>query len=235
MKALSLNSIAIAVASLFALPGLAAAQNDYVFGTSLVLISPRQLTDPNSGWWADALPMEYNSAQGTIVKAINAARQARGVTEMIDWKTYPIQLGGENVVNGQYEYNIDFQRMTPEDIEVALAQFPFEGALSDLQHEIRPLRMGYFNADSMQPGVTTLNLDLLGTRLTFTTSEGFAAARDKVAAVLADKFSGRAKFDMSWNCFTSAQATGDSFNIYITVYLDGAEKNISQGDGEGGM
>ena len=67
--------------------------NAYVFGTSLVLTSPKQLADPNKGFWGDALPTAYNFSQGSIVDAVNAARKARGETEMVDVKNYPINIG----------------------------------------------------------------------------------------------------------------------------------------------
>src|SRR5438046_1393097 len=75
----------------------AASADDYVFGTSLVLVSPKQLMDPNNanGWWADLLPTTYNYSVGTLVDAVNAARQARGEKEMVDVKSYPVNIGSE--------------------------------------------------------------------------------------------------------------------------------------------
>jgi hypothetical protein len=228
---------ALTIASqLAAVPAHAAEADMYVFGTSLVLTSPRQLTDPNTGWWAELLPMEYSYASGSIVKAVNAARAARGVKEMIDYKLYPVSIGGETAVDGGYEYNIDFQRMTPDDVAAVQAQFPLQGVLGDLKTELRPLRIGYFNTDNMQSGGTTLTLDMLGQKLVFSDSDSFASARDKVANAVAAYFGDRAKIDFSYSRTTGAAAGMESASIYVTIYLDGAESMYPGGqyEGEGG-
>jgi hypothetical protein len=218
-------------------PASAEEADMYVFGTKLVLTSPRQLMDPNSGWWADLLPTEYSYSIGSIVAAVNAAREARGVTEKIDVKTYPISIGGETPVSGGYEYNIDFARMTPADVDVVLAQFPLTGKLSDLPRDIRPIGIGYFYANTTEPN-GTLALALAGSNVSIDAGHSFNTVHDMIAQVLQQRFGDRAKFDLSLNRYSSAMGTS-SFDVNVTVYLDGAEQSPQympmESEGEGGM
>lgn len=225
----------LAMTAVMARPADADEADMYVFGTKFVLTSPRQLVDPNTGWWADLLPTEYSYSIGTIVSAVNEARKARGVSEMIDVKTYPVSVGGEMPAGKDYEYNIDFMRMTPEDVQVVLEKFPLTGKLSDLPHELRPIGVGYFYANTTQPG-GSLALDLAGQKLAISPDASFTSVQQMVADALAARFAGRAKFDLSLNRYTAATGT-NSFDVNVTVYLDGAENNPGYAapyDGEGG-
>jgi hypothetical protein len=216
-------------------PALADEADMFVFGTRLVLTSPRQLADPNSGWWAEILPMEYNYAPGTLIKAVNTARAARGMQEMVAYKDYPIQLGGETPVGNGFEYNIDFMHMSPEDVNVILAQFPLTGVLSDLKTEMRPVGIGYYYANSTEPG-GSIKLSLPGQALQISADDSFVSVQKMVADALAARFAGRAKFDLSLSRYTAALGTS-SFDVNVTVYLDGAENNAGYPapyEGEGG-
>jgi hypothetical protein len=208
---------------------------DYLLGTQLIIKSPIQLTDPNMGWWAELLPMEYNYAQGTIIKVVNEARVARGVTEMIDYKSYPIGIGGEMPADRGYEYNIDFNKLTPADVEVVLANFPFSGVLSDLQQELRPIKTGWFNANGPEG---TATLTIFGESETFTRDDSFNTARQKADALLTRVFGHSVPFDMSFNNYFSLGGYS-SLDISLTVYLEGYDQGMPgfprPYEGEGGM
>ena len=236
MKRLLLLLGAVAVLNM---AGAARAQEDpreFLLGTQLILKSTSQLTDPNTGWWAELLPMEFNYAQGTIIKVVNAARQARGETDLIDYRSYPIAIGGEMQVGASYEYNIDFNRMRPADVEVILQNFPLEGPLSDLQTELRPVKMGWFNANS-QTGSATLTI--FGESETFTRDDSFNTAQAKAASLLQRAFGRPVDFDMSFSNYYSLNGY-NSTDISLTIYLEGFDAGMPPGhprpfEGEGGI
>jgi hypothetical protein len=216
---------------LLARPALAA-DGDYVFGTSLVITSPSSLT-PHNGSWDDQLPKAYRFSQGSIIDEINRARAARGNKTEVDVAAYPIVVGAEVGKDGKFEYSIDFQQMLPEDIDVALKKFPLTGKLAALPHAYRPIAIGYFNGDSTDGGAS-VTVTVLGKALSFNTSDSYSHIREAVASELAQRFKDRAKFDLSINNFqTVVPNSPSSFSIYVTVYLDGAEKTMNYG-GEGG-
>ena len=207
----------LAIALILPRPGLADDGNDYAFGTKLVIISPQQISMPNYGWWADKLPMEYSYAIGTIIKTVNEARLARGNSMVIDYKTYPIQVGSELQTDKGWEYSIDFQHMTPTDLDVILAAFPLEGELSDLATEIRPVSTGYFYVSSQDGSPVTL--DLPGGSMTVEASDGFNATWDRVSSALQGYFGREVKFDLSMNRYRGA-AGYNNFDLNVTIYMD---------------
>jgi hypothetical protein len=209
-------------------PAVADSEADpaYVFGTTLVLHSTRQLADPNKTWWGDLLPMEYRFSIGSIVDAVNKARALRGQTVMVDVTTYPINVGGEFSVDGGWEYTIDFQKMFPQDVEVVLEKFPLTGVFADLKRDVRPVRVGYFWANN-QLG-EEVKLELPGFDLVVSPDEGFGVVRERIAELLTAQFAGRAKFDLSMNRYSAASGY-QSFDVSITVYLDGAESDMMYG------
>jgi hypothetical protein len=210
-----------------------AADNDaYIFGTSLVLTSPKSLTTGNT-YWSELLPKAYNYSIGSIVDAVNEARAARGIKAEVDVAAYPVVIGSEVQANGAYEYNIDFLQMTPDDVAVALKKFPLGGKLAGLPHTTRPVSIGYFNGDSTDGGATVA-LTILGQPLQFTSADSFDAIHAAVAKVLAGRFGEGVKFDLSINRFeTVVPESQGSFGVYVTVYLNGAEKS-APATGEGG-
>lgn len=195
----------------------------YIFGTRLVLISPNQLVGPPSyGWWGDKLPMEYTHATGTIIKTVNEARAERGEQRRVDYKSYPIVIGGEMQRNGMWEYSIDFQQMYPADIEVVMAKFPLEGVLSDLQTEIRPVSTGYYYGSS-QDG-SAVNIALPGAELTFSSEQSFEQSKAAVAEALNNYFGRNLAFDLGISRYYSASGY-DNFDVTITVYMDDSYKD----------
>jgi hypothetical protein len=227
---------AVVIAATLALPALAQEDpRDYLLGTQLVLKSGAQLSYPETNWWAELLPMEYQYAQGSIIKAVNEARAARGVSEMIAYNSYPIMIGSEMQVGSGWEYNIDFARMTPEDVAVVQAAFPFTGALSDLQQELRPFRVGWFNASSPEGNAV---LTIFGQSETFTRDDSFNTARTKAAGLLERAFGSPLKFDFGFNCYYS-EGGYNSLDVNLTVYLDGYDAGMGGAPipyaGEGGI
>ena len=219
-------AVLLVTAVLFGLAGSALAQDDadpkYIFGTRYVLISPSNMSGPNYAWWGDKLPMEYTHAVGTIVKTVNEARKARGNNEVIDYKTYPVNVGGEMQKGENWEYYIDFQKMSPQDVAVVLAAFPMEGALADLKTEMRPVGTGYFYQSSQEGGPVTVSLP--GGDMTFESSTDFEAAWDAVDAQLTEYFGSSVKFDMGLNRYKGA-AGYNSFDVNITIYMDDSWQN----------
>jgi hypothetical protein len=204
---------------------LAAARADgdqpkYILGTTLVLHSPAQLAAPPGGYWSDLLPIEYRFGICYIVDAINAARKARGESTMIDATKYPISTGGESQVGGGWEYTLDFQRMQPADVDAALAKFPLSGPCAGLAREYREVSNGYFSAESTGD---TLTLEVPGSSITLSSTDGLATLRDKLETQLKAIFGDAARFDTSLSIYSPASGKPASFNASITVYLNGAQ------------
>jgi hypothetical protein len=196
--------------------------SEFIFGTRLVIISPAQITSPNYGWWADKLPMEYSYAIGTIIKTVNAEREARGETRMVDYKSYPITIGGETQTDLGWEYSVDFQRMLPVDLDVVMAAYPLTGELADLKTELRPVSNGYFWA-STQDG-SPVTLELPGSSMTIEAADGYSAIWDRISSTLKAYFGREVKFDLGMNRFRSA-AGYDSFDVNLTIYMDDTYMN----------
>lgn len=217
--------LAAALFSAALLPQVALAEDDasqFIFGTRLVIISPTQISMPNYGWWADKLPMEYSYAMGTIVNTVNAERTARGEKTMVDYKSYPITIGGELQTDLGWEYSIDFQHMLPVDVDVVMGTYPLSGELSDLKTELRPVSTGYFWANT-QDG-SPVSLELPGTSMTIEAADGYNATWDRVNSSLKAYFGREVKFDMGMNRFRSA-AGYDSFDVNLTIYMDDSYLN----------
>lgn len=230
MKRLGITLFALAVmlAGFTAAPAAADEEQDntYVFGTTLVLHSPRQLADPAKAWWGDLLPTAYRYSIGSIVDAVNAARMARGETVMVDVSTYPINIGGEFSSNGGWEYRIDFQKMYPADVEVVLTQFPMTGIFADLKRELRPVRIGYFWGNDPEGEQVTIALP--GMDFVVNPEEGFSLIKERLAELLSAQFGGRARFDLGLNRYSAAMGH-ESLDVNITIYLDGAESDVNYG------
>jgi hypothetical protein len=208
----------------------ASAEDNYIFGTSLVFTSPASIT-PKNGYWGDLLPKKYNFSQGSIVDAINAARAARGNKTEVDIALYPIVIGSETQKGNTWEYNIDFLQMLPEDVEVALKKFPMTGKLAELKHSYRPVSIGYFSGTSADGGESVL-VNVLGQSLNFNKDNSFSQIYDAVARALVPRLGADVKFDLSVNHYRTVTTGGTgSFDIYVTVYLNGAENSIVSGEG----
>jgi hypothetical protein len=207
----------------------AAAGDKYVFGTELVLASPKQLA-AGSGYWADQLPKAFNYSQGSIVDEVNRARAARGVPAEIDVATYPVEIGVERQRGGKWEYNINFHWMTPEDVDAALAKFPLTGKLAGLARSYRPLGKAVFFSAPAGDG-TQCSADILGAALSYSGDDTFNALKGRVVELLKARFGDRAKFDLSVDNVYMVSGTdqnGTSFSL--TVYLDGAESQELNAD-----
>ena len=230
----SLFSLTIGLFSLLtlwsALPRPAvAAEDDYLFGTQLVLISPTQL-DVKNAYWVDMLPKPYSYSQGTIIDAINAARAVRGVKTEVDVATYPISIGSEMQRSGKWEYNIDFHWMTPADVEVVLKGFPLTGKLAGLDHVLRPLKTALFPSNPTADGLSA-SIDLLGAKLTLTGDDSFNAFKARITDLLTKRFGDRAKFDLSLDDIYMVSGTNQNGVAFtLTVYLDGAESQALKED-----
>lgn len=217
--------------------GLAASANaadgNYMLGTTLVLKTSQQLVPPSQGWWADSLPLEYSYGQIDLVRAVNASRQSRGVSSMIDVKTYPIAVGGETQVDGGWEYTIDFNRMTPDDVQAVTAAFPFSGKLSDAEVSYRPMNYGYFygHGDNGQPA--TLSWE--GETLNVNWGDSTDSVYSKLEAMLKRLAGPDVTFDLSMSQFMPATGVR-TIDVNVSVYLNGATgPNPVTYEGEGGL
>ncbi len=209
----------------------AAEDGNYMLGTQLVLSSSSQLVEPSRGWWADLLPPDYSYGLINLVSAANASRKARGIANMIDVKTYPIAVGGEVQVDGGWEYTIDFNRMTPEDVQAVLAAYPFSGKLADTKQSMRPLSYGYVYAHSDNGGPAELVWE--GQKFSVSWGESFDAVYAKVSAML-KALAPEATFDLSLNQYMPANGN-KSLDVSVSVYLNGVTAPNPQMYEEGGM
>ena len=195
---------------------------DYIFGTRLVIFSPNNLSGPNYAWWGDKLPMEYNYAVGTIVKTVNEARSARGDERMIQYRDYPVSIGGDVQNGDKWEYWIDFMKMSPADVQVVMEAFPLTGEFSDLPTELRPVSSGYFWKNS-QDG-SAVSIDLPGGTLEVSPSMAFEDAWQAVNGNLKDYFGMDVKFDLYLSHSRTAGGY-NSFDVSVTVYMDDSWQN----------
>jgi hypothetical protein len=210
---------------------------NYSLGTSLVLFSPTQITSPNYGWWGDLLPLDYSYGMINLVNAVNESRKQRGVSDMVDVKTYPIAVGGEMQVEGGFEYNIDFNKMSPEDVNAVLAAFPLTGKLSDLKQTLRPVNYGYYYASSYDGSPAVM--DIGGEKISITWGESYEAVWNKVNAVLGRVFGASTTFDLGMNQYSSANSDSRNLDVNVSVYLNGSSPGMPGTprpyEGEGGM
>ncbi|MEZ5338077.1 MAG: hypothetical protein R3F46_07390 [bacterium] len=190
---------------------------DYIFGTRLVIISPNNLSGPNYAWWGDKLPMPYTHAVGWIVQIVNEARAERGNNEVVNYREYPVSINGEIQKGDSWEYYIDFMKMSPEDVQVVLDQFPMEGAMADLRTEIRPVSMGNYYGNSQEGG--SVSLALPGGDMQFSPQVSYDENWNRVSQRLTDYFGREVKFDMSMNRYKAANGY-NSFDVSVTIYMD---------------
>ena len=231
MSIFSIRGIAVLLAALLlglVISGRALAQDEaadrsFIFGTRLVLTSSTQLSQPpNYNWWGDKLPMEYNYAVGTIVKTVNEARSARGDERMIQYRDYPVSIGGDVQNGDKWEYWIDFMKMSPADVQVVMEAFPLTGEFSDLPTELRPVSSGYFWKNS-QDG-SAVSIDLPGGTLEVSPSMAFEDAWQAVNGNLKDYFGMDVKFDLYLSHSRTAGGY-NSFDVSVTVYMDDSWQN----------
>jgi hypothetical protein len=208
-------------------PSPAAAAPQYLLGTTLVIKSPTQFTAPPNGYWGDLLPVEYRFGICYVVDAINAARTARGESTLIDVTKYPINAGSETQVDNGWEYTIDFLGMQPADVDAALAKFPMTGVCAGLPHEYREVGTGYYSGDTTGDTVT---MDVLGQKITLSTSDSFTAIREKLLAKLKAIFGNNASFDISVSIYQSANTNAANFNASASVYLNGAQPPMEEAE-----
>lgn len=232
-RILALLATAFAALALVHSTALAAdkEEGNYMLGSQLVITSASQLVEPARGWWADLLPLDYNFGQLNLVNAVNASRKARGVTTMIDVKNYPIAVGGEMQVEGGWDYTIDFNRMSPEDVDAVLAAFPMSGKLADTRMRVRPLNYGYVYAHSDNGNPAELVWE--GQTISVAWGESFDSVYGKVSSML-KSLAPDASFDLSLNQYLPANGV-KSMDVSVSVYLNGATSPPFMPYAEGGM
>ena len=222
---------AVLVTTSFHVQARAADEGNYMLGTQLILTSASQVTPLNQGWWADQLPPDYSYGIINLVNAVNASRQARGISTMIDVKTYPIAVGGEIQVEGGWEYNIDFNRMTPEDVQAVLAAYPLSGKLADTKISYRPMSYGYFygHGDNGADAVLTWE----GESISVSWGESFDSVNSKISAMV-KRLAPDATYDLSLNQFMPANGN-KSLDVSVSIYLNGVTSPGPVMYDEGGM
>lgn len=227
------SALFAAVVLLASLQGQARAADEpnYMLGTQLIMFSASQLTQPNQGWWADMLPADYSYGLINLVNAANESRKARGISTMIDVKTYPVAVGGEIQVEGGWEYNIDFNRMTPEDVQAVLAAYPLSGKLADTKISYRPMSYGYFYGHGDNGADAVLSWE--GQSINVSWGESFDSVQAKVKAML-DRLAPGATFDLSMSQYMPA-AGNKSLDVNVSIYLNGATSPNPIMYQEGGM
>jgi hypothetical protein len=229
--------IALVASVVFSVHSRVSAQDaNYSLGTTLVLFSPTQVVEGNMGWWGDLLPLDYSYGMLNLVNAANAGRQQRGVAEMIDVKTYPIAVGGEIQVEGGYEYNIDFNKMTPDDVQAVIAAYPFTGKLSDLEWSLRPVNYGYYYASSYDGGPAVLTIG--PENISVNWGDSYESVWGRVNEVLGRVFGASTTFDLGINQYSSAGSDSRNLDINVSIYLNGSSGFPGQPrpyEGEGGM
>jgi hypothetical protein len=193
---------------------------NFIFGTSLILHTSKQVGDNNMNYWSNLLPLEYMYSTYEIVKVVNAARAQRGISEQVDVKRYPIQVGMENVLADGYEYNIDFAGMSPEDVAVVVEAFPFTGPFSDARLRVQPVNTGYYYGNSLDG--ESLTMDLPGGSLSFNLSQSGSQIEALVAEKVKAIFGEGASYDFSWSVYKPVNGMRN-LNANLTVYLDASQ------------
>jgi hypothetical protein len=133
----------------------------------------------------------------------------------------------QTVVEGGYEYDINFNQMSPEDAEVVLAAFPFTGAFSDAQLRVQPVNTGYYYGNSTDG--ENVSLSLPGGSL----SLSYAMSGAQIEALVAEKvlalFGVEAAYDFSWSVY-KPQSGLRSLSANLTVYLDPSQVQVYPGE-----
>jgi hypothetical protein len=210
------------------------ADEDYVsryFGTSIVFITAQQLIDVNQGYWGSLLPQEFMYSQGTLIDLVNNVRRTADRSDLLNPADYPIAVGGEvKRDDGKWEYSIDFRGCTPSEAQLVLDGVKFTGALGDCEREVRPLRVGYFYAQSQD--FQGVDLVMQGVTATLTPEMPLKDMITAINEALLAKYGENCKADIYFSGNDSV-TSGKAMYVNVTVYLDGAEKQFNYYGGEG--
>lgn len=203
---------------------------NYIFGTSLIIHTSKQVGDNNMNYWSNSLPLEYMYSAYEIVKKVNAAREARGVSDRVDVTRYPIGVGMESPVDDGFDYNIDFAGMSPEDVEVVLAAFPLTGAFSDSRLSLKPVNQGYYYGNSTDGETAVMSIP--GGSLSFSIQQSGAEMEQLAADQVKAVFGETASYDFSWSVYKPVNGPRN-LSVNLTVYLDPSQVPVYPADYHG--
>lgn len=117
---------------------------DNFFGTSAVIFSAKQLVNENQ-WWTDLLPDELVFGSDYVSGLVNAYRITRGEDRLIPPEASVLEPGWEVVVEGGFEYNLDFIGLRPSEVEFVLdALGGIDSFLGNVSVTYRPVTLHYY-------------------------------------------------------------------------------------------
>ena len=224
MRALPRLMLLSAAISIFALSAAQAqdwADEDYTnkfFGTSLILTSPVQVVNPETGgWWTDSLPQSLLYDSAYMAGMINAWRMQNGSSPLLDPAMFSLAPGYEVPVEGGFEYNIDFPGVRPSEVEMILTTYGgSEALLAGTTASMRPLRMRYFSAYGDQGN--NLELDLGVTQLSITPNSSMGSLRSQIEQTLREYYGPTVVFDLYYSQYSNRDGTGGS-DISLTIEI----------------
>ena len=216
----------------------AMSDEDYVahaFGTVAVLHTPRQVVDPNSGWWGDKVAKELQNP-AYLIGIINSRRMDKKIQPLLDPNDGgAVLLDLEETEPSGYRYTIDFAGMRPSEVQALVEVLGGASKIlptaTSITYETLQRRSIYANSSGGAPIV----LNIGNARIESTAEVDFNGLRGKVDKALQAMFGKPVPFDftVSRSVFMDGTDTAD-----VSVYVDlnppppptEAELNAEQGE-----
>jgi hypothetical protein len=206
---------------LLAQTALAAQSDDeYVtrgFGTVAVLHAPRQVVDPNQGWWGEKAAQELSNP-AYLTGIINSRRMDKGITPLLDPNDGGnVVMEAEETDESGYRYLISFAGMRPSEVQALLDVLggPSKILPGATSVTFEPLQRRYLYASSIDG--SPLKLTIGATTIERPVSVSFDELRAQVDSALRQMFGKAVPFDFT---FSRAALMDGSNTTDVSVYVD---------------
>jgi len=200
----------------------AAANNDdewvnHGFGTVLVLHTPKQVIDPNQGWWGDLASKDLQNP-AYLIGIINSRRMDKKQTPLLDPNdTASILLDMEETEPSGYRYTVDFAGMRPSEVQalVDLLGGPSKLLQGATSITFEPLQRRSIYASSTGGGPITIVIG--STQIQSQADMDFADLRGKVDKALQSMFGKPVPFDFT---ITRSKFMDGTDTADVSIYVD---------------
>jgi hypothetical protein len=198
----------------------AMSDEDYVthaFGTVLVLHTPRQVINPEQGWWGDKVHKDLQNPS-YLIGIVNSQRMQKKVTPLLDPNDgAAILFDIEETEGSGYRYTIDFAGQRPSEVQalVDLLGGPGKVLQGATSATYEPLQRRSIYSSST--GGAPITLVIGTTKIETSPDMDFADVRGRVDKALQSMFGKQVPFDftVTRSVFMDGTDTAD-----VSVYVD---------------
>jgi hypothetical protein len=212
--------------------------DDYVthsFGTVAVLHTPRQVIDPNSGWWGDLASKDLTNTS-YLIGIINSRRMDKKLQPLLDPNdANTIVIESEATDANGYTYSISFAGMRPSEVQ-ALVEL-LGGAAKLLPGSTgvtyEPLQRRWISGASYDGKPFTIMVG--NQKIDTPAAVDFSDLHGKVDKALQGMFGKTVPFDFT---LTRSVLMDGSNSTDISIYVDlnppapSSEEGLNEEDGE---